>query len=324
MGDLYIRNYVPSDIAQVMELQNKYSRIYTEVPICTDDNLRHPAHPVYEEGKNIFCGFDSKDKMIAYASIFPRPVDDDVPSNLPHSLWIEVKVDPLQEKQYEIKDIMIKKVLERVDAICKSLPERSVRLCTGLLLCEIEAIKYFLSRGFIHTESLFQMTRDLTIRIPNQSIPKEVEIRKWKIETKEERQKYIKADNLSFLDSPTTIEALEYLLQSPQWATGTAISAFDISGEIVGSIMVYWDETQNNRGNEKCGFTEEIFVIPNWRGRGIAKYLIMEGLNYLAQHGLREARLEVMSKNRNALTLYESMGYIVNREEKVFGRNVKE
>ncbi|WP_088189279.1 hypothetical protein [Desulfosporosinus sp. FKA] len=129
MGDLYIRNYVRSDIAQVMELQNKYSRIYTEVPICTDDNLRHPAHPVYEEGKNIFCGFDSKDKMIAYASIFPRPVDDD---------------------------------------------------------------------------------------------------------------------------------------------------------------------------------------------------LIMKGLNYLAQHGLREARLEVMSKNRNALTLYESMGYIVNREEKVFGRNVRD
>lgn len=324
MEDLLIRNYVPGDIAQVIELQNKYSRIYTEVPICTDDTLRHPAHPVYEDGKNIFCAFDSKDKMIAYASIFPRPVDNDVPSDLPHSLWIEVKVDPLQENQDEIKDNMIKKVLDRVAAISKSLPERSVRLCLGLLSSESEAVKYFLSRGFIHTESLFEMTRDLMIQISNRSITKDVEIRKWKIETKEERLKYIRADNLSFLDSPTTIESLEYLLQSPQWATGTAISAFDRSGEIVGSIIVYWDETMNNRGREKYGFTEEIFVIPNWRGCGIAKYLIMEGLKYLAQHGLKEARLEVMNKNRNALELYESMGYVVKREEKVFGLYVKE
>lgn len=314
-----MRNYVPGDIAQVMELQNKYSRIYTEVPICTDDTLRHPAHPVYEDGKNIFCAFDTGNMMIAYASIFPRPVDDDVLSNIPHSMWIEVKADPILENQDELKDHMIKEVLNRVATISKSLPERSVRLCLGLLSSETGAIKYFLSRGFIHTESLFEMTRDLTINIPNQSMAKDVEIRKWKIETKEERLKYITADNLAFLDSPTTIESLEYLLQSPQWATGTAISAFNKSGEIVGSIMVYWNETLNHRGMEKYGFTEEIFVIPNWRGCGIAKYLIMEGLKYLAQHGIREARLEVMNKNRNALNLYESMGYIVKREEKVFG-----
>lgn len=168
------------------------------------------------------------------------------------------------------------------------------------------------------------MTRDLTIHIPNQSITKDVEIRKWKMVTKEDRLKYITADNLSFPDSPTTIESLEYLLQSPKWATGTAISAFNRSGEIVGSIMVYWNGTLNHRGMKNYGFTEEIFVIPNWRGCGIAKYLIMEGLKYLAQHGIKEARLEVMNKNRNALNLYESMGYIVKREEKVFGFYVKE
>lgn len=276
MEDLLIRNYVPGDIDQVMELQNKYSSLHTEVPICTDDTLRHPAHPVYEDGKNIFCGFDSENMMIAYASIFPRPVDDDVPSNIPHSLWIEVKVDPNLENQEEVKDHMIKIVLDRVATITNSLPERSVRLCLGLLSSEVGAINYFLSRGFIHTESLFEMTRDLMFHIPNQLIKKDIEIRKWRIETKEDRLKYIIADNLAFLDSPTTIESLEYLLQSPQWATGTAISAFNRSGEVVGSIMVYWNETLSHRGMEKYGFTEEIFVIPNWRGCGIAKYLIME------------------------------------------------
>lgn len=324
MEDLLIRNYSSSDIAKVIELQNKYSRIYTEVPICTDDNLRHPDHPVYEEGKNIFCGFDSENRMIAYASIFPRPVDENVPSNIPHSLWIEVKVDPTLKNQDEIRDYMVNKVLGRVADISKSLPERSVRLCLGLLSCETGTIKYFLSRGFLHTESLFEMTRDLTIHIPNQSIRKDVEIRKWKIETKEERLRYITADNLAFLDSPTTIESLEYLLQSPQWSTGTAISAFNRSGEIVGSIMAFWNETLNQSRMEKYGFTEEIFVIPSWRGFGIAKYLIMEGLRYLAQNGIREARLEVMNKNRDALNLYESMGYIVKSEENVFSICVKE
>jgi len=323
LGDILMRNYVPSDIAQVMELQNKYSCIHTDVPICTEDTLRHPSHPVYEDGKNIFCAFDSKNMMIAYASIFPRPVDADVPINMPHSLWIEVKVDPNLANQVEVKDHVIKKVLDRVSIIMKSIPKRSVQLCVGLLSSEIGAIEYFLARGFIHNESLFEMIRDLTIHIPDQFITKDVEIREWKIETEEDLLKYITADNLSFLDSPTSIESLEYLLQSPQLATGTVISAFNRRGEIVGSIMVYWNETVSQMGKEMHGFTEEIFVIPNWRGCGIAKHLIMKGLKYLAQHGIKEARLEVMNKNRNALNLYQSMGYVVIREEKVFGLYVK-
>ena len=256
--------------------------------------------------------------MIAYASIFPRPIEDGVLENIPHSFWIEVKVDPNRENQDEIKDYMINKIVNRVFEICRLLPYRKVRICLGLLPSETEAIKYFLSRGFIHSESLFDMTRDLTNPIPNQSRPRDVEIRKWKIETNEDRLKYIKADNLSFLDSPTSIDSLEYLLQSPKWVNGTAISAFDKNGEVVGSIMVYWDESLDTKGTEKYGYTEEIFVIPNWRGLGIAKYLITEGLKYLAQNGINEARLEVMNKNGNALNLYHSMGYAVTREEKVF------
>jgi ribosomal protein S18 acetylase RimI-like enzyme len=71
--------------------------------------------------------------------------------------------------------------------------------------------------------------------------------------------------------------------------------------------MAYWHGAH--------GVIEDIFVVPEWRGKGLARYIIGEGIRYLAQHGKRAANLEVKESNQPAVRLYQSLGYrVVNTE----------
>lgn len=64
MEKINIRNYVPEDISQVIEVQKEYKRKYPNYSIRGAEVYTH--HPVFENGKNILCAFDNKDSLIAY------------------------------------------------------------------------------------------------------------------------------------------------------------------------------------------------------------------------------------------------------------------
>lgn len=63
------------------------------------------------------------------------------------------------------------------------------------------------------------------------------------------------------------------------------------------------------------GFIEDVFVREPWRKRGIARYLLTQALKYLKFHQLQQANLMVLATNQSALSLYESVGFRVDREE---------
>ncbi|HSM25556.1 MAG TPA: GNAT family N-acetyltransferase, partial [Anaerolineaceae bacterium] len=71
---------------------------------------------------------------------------------------------------------------------------------------------------------------------------------------------------------------------------------------------------------QKIGYTEYIFVCPPWRRRGIATALITTALQYLKDHGIDFAQLQVKTENRDALRLYEKIGYVISQESGLFTR----
>ena len=83
-------------------------------------------------------------------------------------------------------------------------------------------------------------------------------------------------------------------------------------------MLVYGDEALSRRTGKKAGVTEYIFVRKKWRRRGIAAYLITQGLQYLKEHDREAAYLEVRLANHTALELYHRLGYQVVDEEIVF------
>ncbi|MNJ64865.1 putative acetyltransferase [compost metagenome] len=76
---------------------------------------------------------------------------------------------------------------------------------------------------------------------------------------------------------------------------------------IVGGLMA-WQEVDH-------GVIEDVFVREPWRKRGIAKYLLAQALKYLRANQLQSATLMVLTTNKSALALYESVGFCPDKEE---------
>ena len=50
-------------------------------------------------------------------------------------------------------------------------------------------------------------------------------------------------------------------------------------------------------------------VLPEYRGKGYGRAILMDGVNRLKASGAAEGMLQVATGNRNALRLYESCGF---------------
>ncbi|WP_273835158.1 GNAT family N-acetyltransferase [Guptibacillus sedimenti] len=60
--------------------------------------------------------------------------------------------------------------------------------------------------------------------------------------------------------------------------------------------------------DKKLGFIYELFVIEEYRGKGISKQLIKTGVEQLKQEGYSEIRLSVFDGNQ-AIKIYENLGF---------------
>jgi mycothiol synthase len=80
--------------------------------------------------------------------------------------------------------------------------------------------------------------------------------------------------------------------------------------KLAGLMLAHFDAKENEKKNRKHGFTEHIYVRPQWRKRGLASALISRSLQILKEQGLQEAELGVDSENESAAyRLYQAIGY---------------
>jgi GNAT superfamily N-acetyltransferase len=312
MKTITIRPFDVSQLAAIGEIQAAYTAIYPDAPIIPGEIYLSPG---FEGGRNLFCAFDEKHELIGYAPLYPVLVRD--PSELPHTLWTEIKVHPKVDLPNEIKDCILEQILLRAREITQEFPGHPIHLTFQYFPSETASIDYVLSKGCQHTESIFTMRRSLSLEIPAPASIETIVIRPWKMETEAEQQMYIDVRNQCFPEAPTALSEWQYFMQSPMWAVGTTYAAFH-GDQLIGNVSVFWNEAENEQTGKKIGYTEFIFVHPNWRGKNIARALITLGLRHLREHGLEEAHLEVKAQNQNALRLYQNLGYEVIRESRFY------
>ena len=178
-------------------------------------------------------------------------------------------------------------------------------------------IDFLLNNGFELYEKQYVMRRDLTDPLLELALPENVTVRRWRMETQAEQDAYIAAFNRCFPTHPKSREDMQFFMQSPGWSVGTAIAAFDTDDNLIASVLSYWNpETRH-------GITDDVFVLPEWRGRGLAKYLVNAGLAYQREHGLPQAILEVLASNPPALSVYRATGHTIINEEVLLGRYIR-
>jgi ribosomal protein S18 acetylase RimI-like enzyme len=239
------------------------------------------------------------------------------PSDLPHTLWTEIKAHPACEAPDEIKDQLFEQILLRAREVTNGFPGHAVHLTFQYFPSETVSIEYVISKGCHHSESVFTMRRDLSQEIGAVSPPDGIVIRPWCMESEAEQQQYVRARNECFPETPVSLGEWQYFMQSPQWSIGTTFAAFE-GDELAGNVAVFWDEDENQRSGNRIGFTEYIFVRPAWRGKNIARSLVSAGLAHLKDRGFAEAHLEDRAKNSGALRLYVDLGYEVIRESRFY------
>jgi GNAT superfamily N-acetyltransferase len=301
----YIATLTPQDLPDLAQLQQKY--------LAACPNAVMPPGVVYLSpgfagGKNVFCARDDTGALVGFAPLFPSLVEQGQ-----HSLWVDLLVDPGLPGLDRLRDALLDRLCSRAGEILAGAKALPAQLIFQYFPDESERIDYVKQRGFTHAASVFTMGRDLLQPIPPVTVPVGITIRSWRMESLDEQEAYIAARNICFPESPVSLGDWQFFMESPMWAVGTCFAAFN-GPHLAGSLIAFWDEAENRRAGRSIGFTEYIFVLPQWRGRRIAQALILSGLGYLRSSGLQQAILEVKATNQTALGLYQETGFQVLRE----------
>jgi GNAT superfamily N-acetyltransferase len=214
-----------------------------------------------------------------------------------------------------IRELLLEKVKERALSIAVGFPSFCrTRLASDMMASQRVDIAFLEQHGFEHYDGMYVMQRATAGPVSDLALPAQLTLRLWKIASEAEQRQYLRSFNKAFPENPKSLETLKFLLDSPMWQAGTAVAAFDLRGELVASILVYPMESGTT------GITDEVFVLPAWRGQGIAKALIAKGLKYLHDHGYAQAILEVKQQNLPAVSVYQAMGYQIINQEVFLGR----
>ncbi len=303
--NLYIDTLTPQDLPQLAALQQKYLALCPGALVVPGEVYLSPG---FAGGQNIFCARGAAGELLGFAPLYPNLVAAGT-----HTLWVDILVDPGLPERQAVREALLERLCARSRAVVAEAAALPAQLIFQYFLEERERIAYVQQRGFTHTASVFRMGRDLAQPVPPAAVLPGISIRPWRMESQAEQEAYVAARNRCFPEAPVTLGDWQYFLSSPLWAAGTCLAAF-AGQQLVGSLAAYWDDVENRQSHQALGFTEYIFVLPEWRGRGIARALILGGLDYLRRSGLQQAVLEVKASNQAALGLYQALGYQVLRE----------
>jgi|GEM_PF-796879 ribosomal protein S18 acetylase RimI-like enzyme len=316
MSNFQIKNLLSGDIPALMQLQHEYARNYPGVQILPGGLYLSPA---FHQGQDIFCAYHPNGQMLGFSVVYAQlPIREE---NKMCAVWAEVKIVPSMNSISTLRDNLLDLILKRTRELTLDRPGLKVEMNFQYFPYEVESIAFIKSKGFQYNGSIYMMQCDLSKPLSTLETPEGYQLKPWQLETQAEREMYIQARNLCFPNAPITLDEWIYFMSSPAWSTATNYAVFH-QGKLAGCLTTYWDEEKNRNLPQKVGYTEYIFVCPQWRRKGLASAMITNALQYLQQNGMHFAQLQVRTDNRDALTLYEKLGFTVIQESGIYTRQL--
>ncbi|ACA40363.1 GNAT family N-acetyltransferase [Lysinibacillus sphaericus] len=253
---------------------------------------------------NVYCAFEDG-KMVAKGQVsIINVVPPGRSKENNHSIYINLKTISEREQDITLLDKVYQYLLTRAKQLKVTLPqEYGTILCVGNDSKETANNQFFIQKGYLPLNSLYSMNRDLTEPVVELKLQEEFQFSHWSMETSSEERDYLNIEAEIWPDAPLGLNRLSEYKKNKLW-TSMVIRQIDT---IVGGLMT-WQE-------EDYGVIEDVFVREPWRKRGIAKFTLTQALKYLKSHKLQKATLMVLTTNKSALSLYESVGFYTDKEE---------
>ena len=224
-------------------------------------------------------------------------------------LTLSVRPDLSPELADEARSRLLDAVLVRYRTFRAAHPETNLilRICTET--SDLAGMAFHLGKGASLENLIPVLAYDLTkpddarpsMAFPGGSRPLTSLLAGIRIEplplTDEGFAGYLRAD-LEASDVPDNETEMRFRSGNPSFRCFVALHG----EEVVGSVSV-WDM------GEERGATENIFVVPAFRKKGLATALIETAWNELRSRCKKVATLSVMGTNLPALALYQRIGY---------------
>jgi mycothiol synthase len=163
------------------------------------------------------------------------------------------------------------------------------------------------------------MVRPIATPLPSIAMPEGLEVRPV---LPKDYRKVWDANQEAFAENwghrPTNENDYRYWLNFPWFNPDLWKVAWE-GDQVVGMVLNYVNEAENQEYHRKRGYTEEICVRKPWRQRGLARSLLVQSIGMFKKMGFTETALGVDAGNESgALSLYESVGYRVYVRSLIF------
>lgn len=123
--------------------------------------------------------------------------------------------------------------------------------------------------------------------------------------------------------SPGKLEDWRFAVDAWDKSGNAYITVARVAGEPAGFLSYGIDIEENKHLKKKRGGLWDIGVLKQFRGRGVAKRLMIDAMKHLRREGMEEALLGVDETNvTNAMKLYERLGFTVARRRLVWHKNL--
>ncbi|MNB80489.1 ribosomal-protein-alanine N-acetyltransferase [compost metagenome] len=262
-------------------------------------HMHYLYHGDFEQKNMFLAGKENEALAIAnltYHDTFHAAGHDDDPGFIRY-LTGEISFAGEDEDE-AVKDALLNALIARTREIKAQHPEKRIVLNQYIDPDNLAEQSYYLKRGFTIYESIVILKYDLSRPVPAYPLPEEVQIRPFLLNNDEAREKYTLAEQDSFDGVAWSLNHLAWMQGTPEIVNFCAFSGDQFLGN-----------TSTWRISDSHSVTENVFVIPQWRSRGIARNLLCTALAYLKEQGKSVATLGTYGTNKKAIRLYTQLGY---------------
>jgi mycothiol synthase len=223
-----------------------------------------------------------------------------------------------------IRDAMLKWCESRIKQISRLHPDEAKKdIFIYLMDTQMELGKILESNNYKIVRYGFQMVRPNLENIPDCPLPEGLEIRP----VKPEHYRMVwdateEASKDGWMVTKAEEEDYQKWLAHRLFRPDLWQVAWD-GDRVAGAVQSFIDPQENAEFGRKRGWTENIHVGREWRGKGLAQALIAGSFQILKDNGMEEAALGVDAENSTgALHLYKKMGFKEDKTDYTYSKSV--
>jgi mycothiol synthase len=225
---------------------------------------------------------------------------------------VNLQIDPALSGQGQLEAEMLEWAAERARA-CQQGSQEPPTLSTWCMADDQWRDAFLAERGFARDSyEMLHFHYDLMGPIPDAPPPSQMVIRS--VRGEQEYQERVDTHREVWQSSKVTLEAYRRLRAAPIYRPDLDLVAALPDGNFA-SYCICWLDAAN-----QIGEFEPVGTRPAFRGRGIGKAVIAEGLRRLRDAGARTAIVYTPRHNQPGQQLYLSAGFRIVSSECMYGK----